>query len=88
MSDMEPLDEKGFVFLDAHSRPYQCRMWGERAWLFYWHADNHWVSLRPVTQMEIWQFPRNLSQKHQDIYHKMHNEWAAQFAPIGDSDER
>ena len=75
----EPLDEKGFVFLDAANRPFQCRMIGDESWVCYWCKD-HWVSLRKVTQIEIWGFPHNLKQEWQDVYHKQHEEYLAQFA--------
>lgn len=68
----EQLDEKGFVFLDSKGDPYYCRMWGESPWLFYWHPDNHWVSLREVTQMEIWHMPVPLSSDEADLYHNKH----------------
>jgi hypothetical protein len=67
---LEKLDEKGFVFLDARSEPYRCAMWGNEAWLFRWNHRQHcWVSLRPITQSEIWDFPRNLTQEQQDMYY-------------------
>jgi hypothetical protein len=47
------LDEKGFVFLDDNGNPYRCAMLGGQAWLFY---------------LEVTRFPRNLPQKHQDMY--------------------
>jgi hypothetical protein len=78
--ELEPLDEKGFVFLDGQRRPYLVRMWGDKPWLFYWHPDNHWVSYRQITQVEIWQFPRNLSQEKQDVYHKINQEWMKDHA--------
>jgi hypothetical protein len=66
---LEELDKKGFVFLDEDSRPFRCAMWGGLPWLFYWNdSQRAWVSLRPVSQMEIWTFPRNLTQKEQDLY--------------------
>lgn len=69
------LDEKGFVFLGDKNTPFLCRMWGDRPWLFYWHQDNHWVSLRPASPTEIWAFPRNLTKEQQDIYHKMSSDY-------------
>ena len=52
---MDKLDEKGFVFLDGANRPYRCAMWGDQPWLMYWNdSQKCWVSLRPVTQSEIW----------------------------------
>lgn len=41
-----------FVFLDNHSRPYLIREWGGDLWVFYWHADKKWVSLRNVDASE------------------------------------
>ncbi|MHC4561098.1 MAG: hypothetical protein ACYS80_27790 [Planctomycetota bacterium] len=42
-----------FVFLDDDSRPYQVKEWGGDPWLFYWHADKKWVSLRMLRPYEI-----------------------------------
>lgn len=69
------LDEKGFVFLDKVNRPYLCRLWNNKPWIFYWHPDNHWVSLREVTQSEIFSFPRNLTDEQQAGYHKAHKKY-------------
>lgn len=62
------LDEKGFVFLDDDSRPYRCCMYCGTPWLFYWHPDKVWVTLKPVTQTDIWSMPHNLTQEQQDCY--------------------
>ncbi len=73
---MKQLDEKGFVFLDGNNRPFLCAKWTDgRSWLFYWHADRHWVSLRPTNQTEIWQMPKNLSDEHQQVYRDQHKKW-------------
>lgn len=63
------IDEKGFVFIDDNGNPYRCAMLGGQPWLFYWH-NNHksWVTLREVSQSEIQNFPRNLSQEQQNMY--------------------
>jgi hypothetical protein len=53
---VEKLDEQGFVFLDDMSRPFLCCMWGDEPWLFNWSKGNGWVSLRKVTQQEVWAF--------------------------------
>lgn len=68
-------DDKGLVFLDGANRPYLCRKWGDesRLWLFYWHPENHWVSLREVKPDD--NFPKNLTQSEQDIYHRQHEQW-------------
>lgn len=62
------LDERGFIFLDANSQPYWCRIWGGAPWLFYLDSGNMWVSVRRVTQMDIWSYPHNLSENQQNIY--------------------
>ena len=64
---MERLDEKGFIFLDTVPRPFLCRMWKGEPWLFY-RINKKWVSLRKVTQTDVWLFPRNLSDEQQDLY--------------------
>ena len=71
---MESLDEKGFVFLDAAGKPFLCRMWQGVPWIFYWHPENKWVSLRKVTQTEVDDFPRNLTEEQQQIYRNKHQE--------------
>jgi hypothetical protein len=71
MSDLQELDEKGFVFLDDANRPYWCRMYHGNPWIMSWHEDEgHWVTYRQVTQTEIWSFPHNLTDEQQEIYHR------------------
>ena len=72
------LDEVGFVFIPADNRPYLCRMWSGHAWLFYW-VNDHWVSLREVSQTDIWRFPHNLEPPQQKLYQEKHDEWCTQF---------
>lgn len=77
---MKELDEKGFVFLDANYRPYKCAMWGDQPWLFYWNEGQKcWTSLRRVTQMDIWTFPRNLPEAQQQLYHDAHDKTIARL---------
>jgi len=71
---MDELNEKGFVFLDKLNRPYRCCMYHGTPWLFYWHPDNKWVTLRQINQADIWQMPHNLNQKEQDLYYKKDGE--------------
>ena len=73
--DFETLDEEGFIFLHDGGVPYLCRMWGESPWLFYWHPEKHWVSLKELTQADIFRLPHNLSEKEQALYRKLHAEW-------------
>lgn len=75
---MRELDEIGFVFLDGNQRPFKVCMWGDAPWLFYWHAEGHWTSLRQVTQMDIWTFPRNLTGEQQELYNDKHDAWLQQ----------
>ena len=63
-----------FVFLDDASRPYRITMYGGEPWLFYWHADGHWVTLRRVTQPEIWELKaRRLPDEQAALYHEKSN---------------
>lgn len=75
----EKLDEKGVVFLDMAKRPYWIRLWGGEPWLCYWHRENHWVSLRKITNVDV--FPDNLPLEYQNVYHLMHLEWCKQQDP-------
>lgn len=69
------MDMKEKVFLDDGNRPYLVREWGTegRVWLFYWHPEGHWTSLREVKPLET--FPDNLTKKEQDMYHEQHSRW-------------
>ncbi len=47
-------DFKDFVFIDAQSRPYYCKLWEDEIWLFRWNdLAKHWISLREVTEWEL-----------------------------------
>jgi hypothetical protein len=83
--DFKAIDEKGFVFLDSNNNPYLIRIWENSGpWLFYWHPDKHWVSLRPVNQTDIWRFyPNRLSEERANLYHSWHDEYLrAVMTPI------
>lgn len=55
MSDvLKKLDETGFEFPGADGKRYLCRMIGDQAWLCYWGPDGGWVTLRAVTQYDVW----------------------------------
>lgn len=71
----------GFVFLDGRQRPFLCKPWGGKIWLFYWHAECHWASLREISEAEAAKLPRNLSFEHQQVYHRQHAVWEAHLAP-------
>lgn len=74
------LTEDGFVFLDAVNKPYWVRMWGGDAWLFYWHADNSWVSLRKINQNEVFQASQaRLPAEKADLYHELHKKSTDRF---------
>jgi hypothetical protein len=80
MTNLEMLDENGFIFLDDASRPYWCRMWHGRPWLMYWHeAQRSFVTLREVNQMDIWSFPHNLSERNQQLYRDQHDKFMQEF---------
>jgi hypothetical protein len=56
---MRENEEIDFVFIDDAKRPYRVMMYCGTPWLFYWHPANKWVTLREVTQSEIWDFGQN-----------------------------
>jgi len=59
---MNVLDEKGYVFVDDNSEP----------WIFYWHPDKRWVSLRRISGPDVMAFGQNkLSDEHAEIYHEL-----------------
>lgn len=73
------------IFLDNNSRPFQLTTWGEdnQPWLFRWHKDNHWVSLRPLTKKDARKLPEMLfaalpddQAKH---YDDLHQKWEKQY---------
>lgn len=61
------LDEKGFVFT-VDGTAYRCAKWGDSAWLFRWTREHLWESVRKLTQMDVWAFTRNLTDKQQELY--------------------
>jgi hypothetical protein len=72
--DYEMGGNDDFVFIDDKNDPYYVRMWGTpaRAWLFYWHPDKKWVSLRKLGQMEIWQMAaKALRPEQAKLYHDL-----------------
>ena len=79
MNDSQKLDSRGFIFLDDHNRPFRCSADNDQPWLYYWHPNNNWVTLRPVTQAEIRSFPRNLTEVEQDMYR---SEWEKSNQPL------
>lgn len=63
-----------FVFLDDANRPYRVKLYGGEPWLFYWHPDGKWVTLRQVTQSEIWQWhARRLPDEQAELYNDKSN---------------
>lgn len=66
---MNGKNEFGFVFLDDYGEPFRCAMVGAEPWLMYWnHGSKNWVTLRRVSQSEIWSFPHNLTEGEQALY--------------------
>lgn len=65
------MHENGFVFLDHLSRPYYVAPWGQADdwWLFYWHPDHKWVSLRQIWEVEWHMFSeRRLARERAELY--------------------
>ena len=67
------LDERGFVFIDDTGSPYLCRMQDDgQTWLYYWHPDKRWVSLRRLTQADVWRFAvKALPDDQAEMYHSL-----------------
>lgn len=78
---MSELKQGDFVFLDENNKPFLVKKWGSNneMWLFYWHPDQHWVTLRSLSEHEPDLFPNNLSGKEQDMYMELHNKWEKRF---------
>lgn len=75
MNKQKPLDEKGFVFIDRNSKPFHVRMWDGVPWLFYWHPDKRWVSLRQINQSDVWEFfTQAIPDDQAEVYHKFNQE--------------
>jgi hypothetical protein len=70
---LEELDEKGWVFIGGDGLPYRCCIWDSDAWLFRWHPDRRWVSLKKLTQMDVWLLPHNLTEEQQELYYAANN---------------
>jgi hypothetical protein len=65
MADSNYLDEQGFTFTDLRGKEYLVRIWHDgNAWLFYRHPDGEWVSLRKVSQQEVWAFNMQAEAQH------------------------
>jgi len=70
------IDEKGFVFIDSSNRPFLCAMWWDtEPWLFRWNEYHGWVSLRKLSQQEIWCFYElKIPDDQGNMYHKRNEE--------------
>lgn len=65
MSNLQPLDEEGFKFTDLRGQKYWVRMWSGEPWLCYLHVDGvEWVTLRKLSQMEVWRFNEHAEHNH------------------------
>ena len=48
------LDTEGFIFMDAVTRAFKCRLWHRKPWLFRWcKNDKCWIPVREISQGEI-----------------------------------
>lgn len=64
------IDEKGFVFIGNDKKPYWCRMYCGNPWFMYW--NNGWVTLKQVTQMEVWDaYFEHISDEDAEKYHRI-----------------
>lgn len=65
---MAVLDEKGFVFLDDNGKPFWCRLWEGEAWMFYWHPDKRWVSIKRCIKLMFGWLIKKLYLKKMQIF--------------------
>lgn len=73
-------DEVDFVFLDDAQRPYRVMDWEDKTWIFYWHPDGKWVSLRKATFPEvICLAEKALPQEQAQLYHDEHAKHSPQL---------
>ncbi len=79
MEAIQELNEKGFIFKDANDKIYRCCLWGDSAWLFLLMPDHLWVSVKRLSQMDIWMLPHNLSDEEQQWYYDMADQAQANF---------
>lgn len=73
MAYFNEIPSNGFVFLDHTSRPFKVMRYGkdQETWMFYWHPDKKWVTLRPLNEFEISNIKikcRILSDSEQTLY--------------------
>ena len=76
--------EIDFVFIDQQSRPFRVKTLGAdySSWLFYWHPDQKWVSVRKLSREEIDFYERyKLPQEQAALYDLAANQ---QLHPIND----
>jgi len=67
--ERKQLDEAGFVFRGTDNKIYLCRMRTDTPWFFYWHPDGAWVSLKAVTQIDVWgAYEQRLSDEEALLY--------------------
>ncbi len=69
---------KGHVYLEG-GKPFMTYTWGGELWKFYWHPDQHWVSLSRVSEIEALKIPNNQTKGQQQYYHDKHAEYNKQF---------
>lgn len=76
--------QEHFVFLDQQRRPYFVSQPPDESvlWVYYWHDDQHWVSLRPVLNDELLDMRRTrISAAQAEIYHQKHAAHIAALMP-------
>lgn len=57
---------KSFVFIGQDNKPYYYK----ENWLYWWHPDNNWVSLRKVPDEIATLLSTNLTSYEQSLYFK------------------
>ncbi len=71
---MDVLDEKGYVFIDGNNNPFHVKIWCDDPWLFYWHPDKKWVSIRRLNGPDVMIMGQNkISESEAKIYHDLND---------------
>lgn len=69
------LTKEGFVFIEkVTNQPFLCCLFKGEPWVFRWHPDNKWVTIKKVEQSEInYFFTMAISKEKAQIYHDLHD---------------
>lgn len=75
--------ERNYVIL-GRDGPYWVRKWEGEYWMFWWHVDGFWVSLRAMILLEVEiRYHQAIPEEKAQLYHRKHHEyWAARETAV------